>query len=65
MPVLENFGFRVMKETPTRLEGGDGEDHIHEFAVVTGDGSSRAPVLARAGVIEAVVAAVLEGRSRE
>ncbi|MGQ0660757.1 NAD-glutamate dehydrogenase, partial [Sphingosinicella sp.] len=62
VPVLENFGFRVMKETPTRLAAGDGEDHIHEFAVVTADGSSRRPIMARRAVIEEVVAAVLEGR---
>ena len=62
VPVLENFGFRVLKETPTRLEGGS-EAHIHEFLVITADGSSAAPVMARAAVIEGVVAAVLEGRS--
>jgi glutamate dehydrogenase len=62
VPVLENFGFRVLKETPTRLEGAN-EGHIHEFLVVTADGSPCAPVMARAGVIEGVVASVLEGRS--
>jgi glutamate dehydrogenase len=62
VPVLENFGFHVLKETPTRLEGG-GEGHIHEFTVVTTDGSPSAPVLQRAEVVEAVVEAVLEGRS--
>jgi glutamate dehydrogenase len=62
VPVLENFGFHVLKETPTRLEGA-GEGHIHEFAVVTCDGSASAPVLRRAQVIESVVEAVLEGRS--
>ena len=62
VPVLENFGFRVMKETPTRLAMGDGEDHIHEFAVVTADGGSRRPIMARRDVIEEVVAAVLENR---
>jgi len=62
VPVLENFGFHVLKETPTRLESGlDG--HIHEFAVVTSDRSACAPVLKRAAVVEAVVEAVLEGRS--
>lgn len=61
VPVLENFGFRVLKETPTRLEGHDG--NIHEFAVTTADGSSAEPLMARAAVIEAAVAAVLEARS--
>ena len=61
VPVLENFGFRVLKETPTRLEGQDG--HIHEFAVTTTDGASAKPLLARSVVIEAAVAAVLEARA--
>ena len=41
VPVLENFGFRVLKETPTRLDG-TSEGHIHEFLVVTADGSPSA-----------------------
>ncbi|MGZ8335050.1 MAG: NAD-glutamate dehydrogenase [Allosphingosinicella sp.] len=61
VPVLENFGFRVLKETPTRLEGHEG--NVHEFAVTTADGSSADPTLARAEVIEAAIAAVLEGRA--
>ena len=61
VPVLENFGFRVLKETPTRLEGNEG--NIHEFAVLTADGSAAEPIMARAAVIEAAVAAVLEARS--
>jgi glutamate dehydrogenase len=62
VPVLENFGFKVLKETPTRLIR-DPEIHIHEFALRTADGSPRGPLLARAEVIEEVVASVLEGRS--
>ena len=62
VPVLENFGFRVLKETPTRLEGSS-QAHIHEFLVVTADGSAAGPIMARAEVIESVIAAVLEGRS--
>ncbi len=61
VPVLEYFGFRVLKETPTRLEGDHG--NIHEFVVATVDGSDADPVLARSDVIEQSVAAVLEGRS--
>ncbi|HEV2866016.1 MAG TPA: NAD-glutamate dehydrogenase domain-containing protein, partial [Allosphingosinicella sp.] len=61
VPVLEFFGFRVLKETPTRLEGDRG--NIHEFVVTTTDEAAAAPVLARAAVIEAAAAAVLEGRS--
>ncbi|HEY0325158.1 MAG TPA: NAD-glutamate dehydrogenase domain-containing protein, partial [Allosphingosinicella sp.] len=62
VPVLENFGFHVLKETPTRLED-EGSSHIHEFAVVTADGASAAPILKRADVIEEVVASVLENAS--
>ncbi len=62
VPVLENFGFHVLKETPTRLEAGI-DAHIHEFAVVTSDRSACSPVLRRAAVVEAVVEAVLESRS--
>jgi len=62
VPVLENFGFHVLKETPTRLTG-DPEGHIHEFVLATAGGAPRGPVLARAEIIEEVVASVLEGRS--
>ncbi|HKR25527.1 MAG TPA: NAD-glutamate dehydrogenase domain-containing protein, partial [Allosphingosinicella sp.] len=62
VPVLEHFGFHVLKETPTRLEGASG-GHIHEFAVTTADDSPADAVMARAEVIEEAVAAVLEGRS--
>jgi glutamate dehydrogenase len=60
VPVLENFGFHVLKETPTRLER-DEQDHIHEFALVTAAGSPAADVVARAELVEAAIAAVLEG----
>jgi glutamate dehydrogenase len=61
VPVLEYFGFRVLKETPTRLDDHDG--NIHEFVVITADSSRAGPIMARAEVIEAAAAAVLEGRS--
>ena len=61
VPVLEYFGFRVLKETPTRLDNDSA--HIHEFAVSLADASAADPVMERAGVIEAAVAAVLEGRA--
>ena len=62
VPVLENFGFRVLKETPTRLEDGS-HSHIHEFVVAAADAATAAGVIARADVIEAAIAAVLEGRA--
>ena len=61
VPVLENFGFRALKETPTRLDNHEG--NIHEFVVATADGSPTGAVMARAGVVETAAAAVLEGRS--
>jgi glutamate dehydrogenase len=62
VPVLENFGFHVLKETPTRLEDGN-QGHIHEFAVVTSDRAPCGPAIARAEVVQSVIEAVLEGRS--
>ncbi len=65
VPVLENFGFHVLKETPTRLDGagaGENDTHIHEFVLETG-GAPRGPLLASAEIIEQVVADVLEGQS--
>ena len=63
MPVLENFGFRVLKETPTRLDGRRRRGpypRIRRRDLPTA--RPAAPILTRAEVIEAVVAAVLEGR---
>ena len=61
VPVLEYFGFKVLKETPTRLD--DDMGNIHEFVLAMADGSAAEPVMARAEVVEQAVAAVLEGRA--
>jgi glutamate dehydrogenase len=61
VPVLEFFGFKVLKETPTRLDGDMG--NIHEFVLETADGSAAEPVMARADVVEQAIAAVLEGHA--
>ena len=61
VPVLENFGFRVLKETPTRLAGDGG--NIHEFVVEMANAAPAAPLLDRAAVIEDAIAAVLEARA--
>ena len=59
VPVLEFFGFTVMKETPTRL------DHvganIYEFALVMADGSAAKRLTERAAMIEEAIASVLRG----
>jgi glutamate dehydrogenase len=62
VPVLENFGFHVLKETPTRLEGDPRASHIHEFHVAI-PGADAEAVMARTEVIEQAIAAVLEGRT--
>ncbi|WP_349773285.1 NAD-glutamate dehydrogenase domain-containing protein [Sphingomonas sp. KRR8] len=62
VPVLENFGFRVLEEQPTAL--GDGSlGHIHDFLVALPDGHHTDALLKRAGVIEIAIGAVLEGRA--
>lgn len=60
VPVLENFGFSVLKEVPTRLANSSNAQ-IYEFMVSAGSGALVDRVLARAELIEAALAAVLEG----
>jgi glutamate dehydrogenase len=61
VPVLENFGFRVLEEIPTALA--DDYAHISNFTLeVSGEGQA-AGVLGRADLVERAVAAVLEGQS--
>jgi glutamate dehydrogenase len=62
VPVFENFGFRVLEEQPTPLDGGQ-LGYIHDFVLeIPGEGDAEA-VLARAKLVERAIAAVLEGRS--
>ena len=56
VPVLENFGFRVIGEQPTALDGDD-RPFIQEFTVAAND----AAATVEAGVLEGAIAAVLEG----
>ena len=62
VPVLENFGFRVLEEIPTALEDGQ-TDFIHEFRLELADGATAGALLERAAVAEAAIAATLEGRA--
>ena len=57
VPVLENFGFRVIEEVPTALSDEE-QSSIHAFLVET-DGT----IPGEAAVLEEAVAAVLEGRA--
>ncbi|MEO6248067.1 MAG: NAD-glutamate dehydrogenase domain-containing protein [Sphingomicrobium sp.] len=60
VPVLENFGFRVIEEVPTPL--GDGSHGtIHDFLLEPGPGADLDALMARATLIEKAIAAVLGG----
>jgi glutamate dehydrogenase len=62
VPVFENFGFRVLEEQPTPLDGGD-LGYIHDFTLeIRGDGNAD-DVMKRAEVVEGTIAAVLEGHA--
>ena len=56
VPVLENFGFRVIGELPTKLADDTGA-HVHEFAVEVGGGAFAGDP----AVLEDAIAAVLRG----
>jgi glutamate dehydrogenase len=62
VPALENFGFRVVEEQSTVLASDQG--HIHRFVIELNGGAAK-PVLARAAVVEAAIARVLEGASED
>src|SRR6476661_5375098 len=63
VPVLENFGFRVLEEMPTALAGGAG--YIHDFRVEIAGETDVEPILARASQIESAIANVLRGESED
>ncbi|TNE33515.1 MAG: glutamate dehydrogenase, partial [Alphaproteobacteria bacterium] len=64
VPALENFGFRVLTELPTGLEGGE-LGTIHDFKLALPEGESAAPLLGRASMIEGAIAAVLNGKAED
>jgi glutamate dehydrogenase len=59
VPVLENFGFRVLEEMPSGLGSGNG--YIHDFHVEVGEEADLDAILARIGEIERAIANVLCG----
>ena len=59
VPVLENFGFRVLEEVPTGLAAGLG--YIHDFRVEVGAEADIGSILARSEEIERAIANVLCG----
>ena len=62
VPVLENFGFRVIEEIPTALDHGK-LSFIHEFRVDLADAATAVALLERSAVAESAIAATLEGRA--
>jgi glutamate dehydrogenase len=64
VPVLENFGFRVMEEVPTLLDGGRVAT-IHDFLLVLPAGQFEDAVLARAAEIETAISEVLNGSAED
>ncbi|MDB5696850.1 MAG: glutamate dehydrogenase [Sphingomonas bacterium] len=57
VPVLENFGFRVIEEVPTALTD-EARSYLHEFVVEAGT-----RLVGDNLVLEGAIAAVLEGRA--
>jgi glutamate dehydrogenase len=62
VPVFENFGFRVLEEVPTALDGGD-LGYIHDFILEMPQGGEAANVMKRGRLVERAIAAVLEGKA--
>ena len=63
VPVLENFGFRVLEEFPTALSNNNG--YIHDFRVEVAAGTDEDAILARAAEIEGAIARVLCGTAED
>ncbi len=64
VPALENFGFRVLSEVPTRLEDDTGAT-IHDFLLSNNGSGDATPLLGRAIAIEAAVREVLNNRAED
>jgi glutamate dehydrogenase len=62
VPALENFGFRVVEEVSTELASQLG--HMHRFVLDLPHDDAE-DVLARAEVVEAAIASVLEGAAED
>ena len=62
VPVLENFGFRVLEELPTAVGGGE-IAYIHDFLLQLPESSDFEQILDRASMIEQAIAEVLAGNA--
>ena len=64
VPMLENFGFRVVGETPTLLAEGE-LGAIHDFTLALPAGLTGDALIERAAQIEPAIAAVLNGAAED
>jgi glutamate dehydrogenase len=64
VPVLENFGFRVLEEIPTALAGGS-IGYIHDFRLELPGLDSAEPIFERSATIEQAIACVLGGAAED
>jgi glutamate dehydrogenase len=64
VPVLENFGFRVLEEVPTALDRGR-LGFIHDFLIATPEDTDAEGLLARSDAVETSLAAVLNGAAED
>ncbi len=60
VPVLENFGFVVLEESPTALHG-DAPAYIHDFKLQLRTGIDASRVMARADILQSALSKVLDG----
>ncbi|WP_343344123.1 NAD-glutamate dehydrogenase domain-containing protein [Sphingomicrobium sp. XHP0239] len=60
VPVLEDFGFRVLEEIPTGLADG-ALGQIHDFHLELPDGTDVEEIMARADTVECAIADVIAG----
>ena len=63
VPVLENFGFRVLEERPSALS--DGLGYLHDFSVEIGPEADIDAILARVPEVERAISNVLCGISED
>jgi glutamate dehydrogenase len=64
VPVLENFGFRVLEEIPTSLGGGT-IGYIHDFRLELPGADDVRTILDRSDMIEQAIACVLAGAAED
>ncbi len=64
VPVLENFGFRVLEEVLSPLDGGR-LGTVHDFLLATPAGTSTHDLLTRAATVEQALSAVINGQAED